>query len=248
MRTRFRELHASGIFVIPNPWDVGSATILVEMGFPALATTSSGHAMSLGRSDGEVTRDELVDHVATLVRAVDVPVHVDAERCFADTLDGVAETVDLLAGAGAAGVSIEDWDRATGAIDPMDVAAARVGAAVGAAREHGVVITARAENHIRGNPDLDDTIARLQAYRAQGAECLYAPGLADLDEITRLVREVAAPVNVLARPDGPSVAELGTAGVRRVSTGGGLARYAYAALRRAARELHDEGTSTYARR
>jgi 2-methylisocitrate lyase-like PEP mutase family enzyme len=234
--------------VIPNPWDVGSATILVEMGFPALATTSSGHAMSLGRADGEVTRDELVDHVATLARAVDVPVHVDAERCFADTLEGVAETVHLLAGAGAAGVSIEDWDRATGALDPLDEAAARVGAAVEAAREHGVVITARAENHIRGNPDLDDTITRLQAYRDQGAECLYAPGLADIDEIARLVREVAAPVNVLARPDGPSVAEMGTAGVRRVSTGGGLARYAYDALRRAARELHDEGTSTYARR
>jgi 2-methylisocitrate lyase-like PEP mutase family enzyme len=232
--------------VIPNPWDVGSATILVEMGFPALATTSSGHAMSLGRTDGEVTRDELVDHVATLARAVDVPVHVDAERCFADTLEGVAETVHLLAGAGAAGVSIEDWDRATGALDPLDEAAARVGAAVEAAREHGVVITARAENHIRGNPDLDDTITRLQAYRDQGAECLYAPGLADIDEIARLVREVAAPVNVLALPTGPTVGQLASVGVRRVSTGGSLARNSYDALRRAGRELHDEGTSTYA--
>lgn len=231
--------------MIPNPWDVGSATILVGLGFPALATTSSGHAMSLGRRDGEVTRDELVDHVATLVRAVDVPVHVDAERCFADTPEGVAETAHLLAGTGAAGLSIEDWDRATGVCDPIDGATARVAAAVEAAREHGMVVTARAENHIRGNPDLDDTIARLQSYRDQGAECLYAPGLVDLDEIARLVREVEAPVNVLALPTGPSVGELASVGVRRVSTGGALARYAYDALRRAGRELHDEGTSTY---
>jgi 2-methylisocitrate lyase-like PEP mutase family enzyme len=246
MRTRFRELHASGTFVIPNPWDVGSATILVGLGFPALATTSSGHAMSLGRTDGEVTRDELVDHVATLVRAVDVPVHVDAERCFADTLAGVAETVDLLAGAGAAGLSIEDWDRATGDVDPIDVATARVGAAVEAAKRHDMVVTARAENHIRNRPDLDDTITRLQSYRDQGAEVLYAPGLVDLDEIARLVREVAAPVNVLARPDGPTVGQLASVGVRRISTGGALARTSYDALRRAGRELHDEGTSTYA--
>ena len=234
--------------MIPNPWDVGSATILVELGFEALATTSSGHAMSLGRRDGEVTLDELVDHVATLVRAVDVPVHVDAERCFADTPEGVAETVHLLAATGAAGFSIEDWDRATGEVDPIDVATARVAAAVKAAAEHGMVVTARAENHIRNHPDLDDTIARLVSYRDQGAEVLYAPGLVVLDEIARLVREVAAPVNVLALPNGPSVPELASVGVRRVSTGGALAHHAYGALRRAGRELHDEGTSTYGTR
>jgi 2-methylisocitrate lyase-like PEP mutase family enzyme len=234
--------------VIPNPWDVGSATILVELGFEALATTSSGHAMSLGRRDGEVTRDELVDHVATLVRAVDVPVHVDAERCFADTPEGVAETVHLLAATGAAGFSIEDWDRATGEVDPIDVATARVAAAVKAAAEHGMVVTARAENHIRNHPDLDDTIARLVSYRDQGAEVLYAPGLVVLDEIARVVGEVAAPVNVLALPNGPSVPELASVGVRRVSTGGALAHHAYGALRRAGRELHDEGTSTYGTR
>jgi 2-methylisocitrate lyase-like PEP mutase family enzyme len=234
--------------VIPNPWDVGSATILVELGFEALATTSSGHAMSLGRRDGEVTRDELVDHVATLARAVDVPVHVDAERCFADTPEGVAETVHLLAATGAAGFSIEDWDRATGEVDPIDVATARVAAAVKAAAEHGMMVTARAENHIRNHPDLDDTIARLVSYRDQGAEVLYAPGLVVLDEIARLVGEVAAPVNVLALPNGPSVPELASVGVRRVSTGGALAHHAYGALRRAGRELHDEGTSTYGTR
>jgi len=234
--------------VIPNPWDVGSATILVELGFEALATTSSGHAMSLGRRDGEVTRDEMVDHVATLARAVEVPVHVDAERCFADTPEGVAETVHLLAATGAAGFSIEDWDRATGEVDPIDVATARVAAAVKAAAEHGMVVTARAENHIRNHPDLDDTIARLVSYRDQGAEVLYAPGLVVLDEIARLVREVAAPVNVLALPNGPSVPELASVGVRRVSTGGALAHHAYGALRRAGRELHDEGTSTYGTR
>ena len=234
--------------MIPNPWDVGSATILVELGFEALATTSSGHAMSLGRRDGEVTRDELVDHVATLARAVEVPVHVDAERCFADTPEGVAETVHLLAATGAAGFSIEDWDRATGEVDPIDVATARVAAAVKAAAEHGMVVTARAENHIRNHPDLDDTIARLVSYRDQGAEVLYAPGLVVLDEIARLVREVAAPVNVLALPNGPSVPELASVGVRRVSTGGALAHHAYGALRRAGRELHDAGTSTYGTR
>lgn len=227
-RQRFRELHAAGLFVMPNPWDVGSACQLAAAGFPALATTSSGHAASLGRADGEVTLDELVAHTEAVTSAVDVPLNVDAERCFTD----VVETVERLTAAGAAGLSIEDWDGA--AIDPLPVAVERVGQAAEAARRSGVVLTARAENHIHGVDDLDDTIARLVAYRDAGAEVVYAPGLLSLDDIGRVVAATGVPVNVLALPGGPTTAELATAGVRRVSTGGALARAAYSeALRRA---------------
>jgi 2-methylisocitrate lyase-like PEP mutase family enzyme len=242
---RFRALHREGLFVMPNAWDIGSARLLASIGFEAIATTSSGHAASLGRADQEVSRDELLSHVEQLVGAVDLPVSVDAERCFADDPAGVAETVDLIAAAGAAGCSIEDYDPATGSIDAIDVASARVSAAAEAARKHGIVLTARAENHLHGIDDLADTIERLLAYRAAGADVVYAPGLVDQSQIERLVMAVDAPVNVLAMRAGPSVPELAALGVRRVSTGGGLARAAYGALIAAARELQAGGTFTY---
>lgn len=244
-RRAFRALHESGTFLLPNPWDVGSARILEQLGAQALATTSSGFAATLGRRDQEVTRDELVAHVAALTAAVTVPVNVDAERGYAADAAGVAATVELLAEAGASGVSIEDYDPATGAIDPVEVAVERIAAAAEVCAKHGIVLTGRAENHLYGGGGLDDTIARLDAYRAAGAACVYAPGLTDLADITRVVDGTGAPVNVLALPTGPSVPELAGVGVRRVSTGGSLAWAAYGALVTAARELFDTGTSTY---
>lgn len=248
VRQRFRDLHETGMFVMPNPWDVGSARLLASLGFPALATTSSGHAASLGRLDQHVTLDELVEHTTAMVKAVDVPINVDAEHCFADDLAGVARTVERIGGTGAAGLSIEDYDPANGSIEPIDRAAERVAAAAEAAAEAGMVLTARAENHLYGIDDLDDTIARLTAYREAGAEVVYAPGLVGPADIARVVDEAGAPVNVLARPKGPSTTELAEAGVRRVSTGGALAFAAYGELARAAQELLDHGTSTYVAR
>jgi 2-methylisocitrate lyase-like PEP mutase family enzyme len=244
-RDRFREFHASGLFVMPNPWDVGSARLLASLGFPALATTSSGHAASLGRADYAVHRDELLALVSAVAGSVDVPINVDSERCFADDPAGVAETVELIAQAGAAGCSIEDFDPGRGAIDPLDVAVDRVAAAARAAARHGLVLTARAENHLHGIDDLADTITRLSAYRDAGAEVVYAPGLVSPDAIRRVVDEVGVPVNVLALRDGPPVAELAALGVRRVSTGGALARVAYGAVLAAATQLQDTGTSAY---
>jgi 2-methylisocitrate lyase-like PEP mutase family enzyme len=243
---RFHQLHRAGTFLIPNPWDVGSARLLESLGFDALATTSAGLAWSLGKDDQAVTRDELVSHVRLLADAVEVPVAVDSERCYAETTAGVAETVHMLADAGAAGCSIEDYDPATGRIDEIGPATERVAAAATAARETGLVLTARAENHFYGGTDLDDTIARLVAYRAAGADVVYAPHLKDVAQIRTLVDAVDAPVNVLALRGGPTVAELAQLGVRRVSTGGFLARAAYGALLAAARELLATGTSEYA--
>ncbi|HEX2766608.1 MAG TPA: isocitrate lyase/phosphoenolpyruvate mutase family protein [Candidatus Limnocylindria bacterium] len=244
-RERFRRLHERGLFIMPNPWDLGSAKILASMGFPALATTSLGHAASLGKVDQTVTRDELVAHVGAISTAVDLPLNVDSERLFADDLAGVAESVDLLAEAGAAGCSIEDYDPARGAVEPVSVAAERVAAAAEAAHRHGIVLTARAENALYGIDDIEDTVARLRAYREAGADVVYAPRLTDPDDIRRVVEATDAPVNVLAMRHGPSVPELRALGVRRVSTGGPLARAAYGALRRAAEELLGPGTSTY---
>ncbi len=245
-RSHFHQLHLNDeLFVMPNPWDIGSARLLASMGFPALATTSSGHAYSLGRTDGQVTRIELVEHVGALTDAVDLPFNVDSERCFSAGLDGIAETIGLLSEAGAAGCSIEDWNPQTGQIDELDLATDRVRVAVEAANVAGIVLTGRAENHIRGVQDLDDTISRLCAFRDVGAHCLYAPGLADPDDIARVVQEVEAPINVLALPGGPSIATLAELGVRRVSIGGSLARAAYSALVDAAAELVDNGTSEY---
>jgi 2-methylisocitrate lyase-like PEP mutase family enzyme len=232
---------------MPNAWDVGSARLLVSVGFGAIATTSSGHAASLGRADQQVTRDELLAHVKSMAVSVDVPLSVDAERCFADDPVGVAETVEMIAETSAAGCSIEDYDPATDSIDAVDVATERVAAAVEAAHRHGMVLTARAENHLHGIDDLDDTIERLRAYRSVGADCVYAPGLVDLGQIERLVRALDAPVNVLAMRAGPSISELAALGVRRVSTGGHLARVAYGALLAAATELKATGTFGYLR-
>jgi 2-methylisocitrate lyase-like PEP mutase family enzyme len=247
-RARFAELHARDqVFVMPNPWDVGSAKLLADAGFEALATTSAGFAWSLGRDDQHVTRDELVAHVRSLVAATELPLNVDSERCFADDLAGVAETVSLLHAAGAAGCSIEDYDPAKRAIDPTELAVERVAAAAAAAHVDGdpMVLTARCENFLHGITDLDDTIARLVAYRDAGADCVYAPGLSTIEQIRAVVAAVGVPVNVLARPGGPSVAEIGDAGGRRVSTGGSLASTAYGALMVGARELLTDGTSNY---
>jgi 2-methylisocitrate lyase-like PEP mutase family enzyme len=248
-RARFRALHAKRrLFAMPNPWDAGSARLLASCGFEALATTSAGYAWSIGKLDQAVTRDELIHHVRRLADATPLPLNVDSERCYPDDPGGISETVALLADAGAAGFSIEDYDPAAGSIDDVDVAAARVALAADAAHRlpEPLVLTGRAENHIRGVDDLNDTIARLVAYRDAGADVLYAPGLSDLDQIRAVVESVDVPVNVLALPEGPTLDELDSVGVRRISTGSLLAGAAYAALVTGAKELLSAGTSTYA--
>jgi 2-methylisocitrate lyase-like PEP mutase family enzyme len=248
VRARFRELHGRDrLFVMPNPWDVGSARLLESLGFEALATTSGGFALAIGKRDQTVTRDELVEHVRQLSSATKLPLNVDSERLYPADPGGVAEAVGLLAEAGAAGCSVEDYDPATGRIDDVGTAAERVSAAAQAAHAlaEPMVLTARAENYLYDRNDLDDTIARLVAYRDAGADVVYAPGLRDLGEIARTVEAVGAPVNVLALRGGPSISELASVGVRRVSTGGLLARAAYGALVAGAEELRDAGTSGY---
>ena len=243
---RFLELHhGEEPLLLPNPWDQGSARLLAWLGFQALATTSSGHAATLGRLDGSVTRYEALEHAAAIVAATELPVSADLESGFADDPAGVAETIRLAAEAGLAGCSVED---ATGdkdsPIHDTGLAAERVRAAAEAAHQGPVrlVVTARAENYLYGRPDLADTIARLQAYQDAGADVLYAPGIHDLAEIRQLVASVDRPVNVLARPGVPPVAELAAAGVARVSVGGGFAFAALGALVEAATELRDAGT------
>jgi 2-methylisocitrate lyase-like PEP mutase family enzyme len=248
-RARFRALHERDrLFVMPNPWDVGSAKLLESAGFEALATTSAGLAWSLGELDQRVTRDQLVAHVTDLVAATSIPLNVDSERCYPDDPGGVAETVALLADAGAAGFSIEDYDPRSESIDEVGAAAERVAIAAQAAHRlpEPMLLTGRAENHIRGVDDLGDTIARLLAYRDAGADVVYTPGLHELDQIAAVVEAVGIPVNVLLLANGPTVAELASVGVRRVSTGGALAGSAYGALEAAARELLADGTSRYA--
>jgi 2-methylisocitrate lyase-like PEP mutase family enzyme len=247
-RARFRELHERDqLFVMPNPWDVGSARLLESAGCAALATTSQGFAWSIGKRDQQVTRDELVAHVEQLVAATTVPLNVDSEACFPGDPGGVGETVRQLAAAGAAGCSIEDYDPAAGRIVDVALAVERVAEAAQAAHgsDGSLVLTARAENHLYGIGDLDDTIARLTAYRDAGADVVYAPGLVDLDEIAMVVDAVGVPVNVLALPTAPPSSELARVGVRRVSTGSLLTSAAYGALVSGARELLDEGTSRY---
>jgi 2-methylisocitrate lyase-like PEP mutase family enzyme len=248
-RVRFRELHQRDeLFLIPNPWDVASARLLEVSGFPALATTSSGFAWSIGKSDQQVTRMELLAHVEAIVAATTVPLNVDSERCFPHDPGGVAETVRMLAEAGASGCSIEDYDPVAREILDIGLATDRVAEAAAAAHAptEPLLLTARAENHLYGVGTLEDTIARLVAYRDAGADVVYAPGLTDIDEIAAVVDAVGVPVNVLALPTGPPVSELARVGVRRVSTGGLLASAAYGTLMRGARELLDQGTSTYA--
>jgi 2-methylisocitrate lyase-like PEP mutase family enzyme len=244
---RFLQLHAGPEpLLIPNPWDAGSARLLASLGFEALATTSSGFAATLGRSDGGVTRDEAIAHSAAIVDAVpDVPVSADLENGYADDPTGVAETVRLAIEAGLAGCSVEDFTRRQD--DPIyaaALAAERVAAAAEAAHAGPVhlVLTARAENFLRGRPDLADTIARLQSFQEVGADVLYAPGLQSLDDIRAVVSAVDRPVNVLAMPAAPSVAELAAVGVKRISVGGAFAYVAFGAVVEAARELREEGT------
>ena len=233
----FQALHAGEPFVIPNPWDAGSAKVLEKLGFRALATTSSGFAFTLGRRDGDVTLDEVIAHTAALAGVTNVPVSVDLENGYGADPDDAARAVAAAAAAGAAGGSIEDFDPNRGIYD-VGHAAERVAAAAEAAGE--LVLTARAENHIRGNPDLDDTIARLQAYQEAGADVLYAPGLRIADEVRAVCEAVSRPVNVLARP-GLTMAELEAAGAQRVSVGGALTWVAVAGLVSAAERIRDSG-------
>jgi 2-methylisocitrate lyase-like PEP mutase family enzyme len=237
--------HGDAPLLLPNAWDRGTAKLFAFLGFSAVATTSAGHAAALGRLDGSVTIDEILEHAAALADTTDLPVNVDFENGFADDPGGVAANVSRLAATGVAGCSVEDFTRRPD--DPIyetSFAAARVEAAAQAAHEGGsrLVLTARAENHLHGRADLGDTVARLQAYQAAGADVLYAPGLHDLDDIRTVVSSVDLPVNVLALPNVPPVSELAAAGVRRVSVGSGFNRVALGATVDAARELLDEGT------
>jgi 2-methylisocitrate lyase-like PEP mutase family enzyme len=246
---RFLALHRQPQpLLLPNPWDVGTAKLLAWLGFSALATTSSGFASTVGRLDGGVTRDEALAHAAAIVEATDLPVSADLEKGFADSPAGVAETIELAAGAGLAGCSVEDFTgREDDPIYQVPLAADRIAAAaeVAASGPIRLVLTARAENYLHGRPDLADTIARLQAYQEAGADVLYAPGLTDLADIRQVVASVDRPVNVLALPGGPSVPELAAAGVHRVSVGGAFAFAALGALVEAATELREQGTYGY---
>jgi 2-methylisocitrate lyase-like PEP mutase family enzyme len=238
---RFRALHAGEPFVIPNPWDAGSARMLAGLGFQALATTSSGFAFTLGRLDGEVSLDEAVAHVAAIDAATELPLSVDLENGYGSEPEAAALAITRVAEAGAVGGSIEDWDRG-GRIYDLDHAVERVAAAVEAARAlpFPFTLTARAENLLRGNPDLDDTIARLQAYAQAGADVLYAPGLASVEQIETVCSAVSKPVNVLARPT-LSFAEIAGAGAQRVSVGGALTWTAVGAFVDAARAIRERG-------
>jgi 2-methylisocitrate lyase-like PEP mutase family enzyme len=242
---RFLVLHQQNHpLLLANAWDAGSARLLASLGFQAIATTSSGYAATLGRLDYSVSREEAVEHAAGLVVATKVPMSADFEDGFAEDSAGVAETVRLALEVGLAGCSIEDWNGAEGRLYGAEEAAERVTAAAEAA--HGgpvhLVLTARAEGYLRGKPDLCETIARLQAYQAAGADVLYAPGLDRPEDIRELVASVDLPVNVLARPSVPSVTELAALGVKRVSVGGAFAFAALGAATRAAAELLTEGT------
>jgi len=247
---RFRTLHESGAFVIPNPWDAGSARVLAALGFQALATSSGAEAGVLGRRDGAVTRDEALAHARAIVEATDLPVSADLEKCFADEPKVAAETIRLASGVGLVGGSIED---ATGDTNrPLfDVGQAteRVAAAAEAARSLPVpfVLTARTENFLRGNPNLDDTIKRLQAFEKAGADVLMAPGLPDIASVRAVCAAVSKPVNFMAGIKGKSfsVAELTAAGVRRISLAGSLYRAAMTGFLDAAREVKERGTFGY---
>jgi 2-methylisocitrate lyase-like PEP mutase family enzyme len=239
--TRFRALHQGETFIIPNPWDVGSARVLEALGFEALATTSSGFAFTLGRRDGAATLDEVAAHTRALSEASGLPVSVDLENGYGADPSDAANAIARVAQAGAVGGSIEDYDPDAGLYAP-EQAAERVAAAVGAARAlpFPFTLTARAENHIRGNPDLDDTIARLQAYGRAGADVLFAPGLRTPDEIRAICSAVGKPVNVLAHK-GLTLREIADAGGTRVSVGGALTWVAVNAMADAARRIRDEG-------
>jgi 2-methylisocitrate lyase-like PEP mutase family enzyme len=238
----FRSLHEGEPFVIPNPWDAGSAKVLEALGFQALATTSSGFAFTLGKRDGRVTLDELLDHVRALDQATSLPVSVDLENGHGPRPEAAANAIVRAAEAGAAGGSIEDWDRDGAGIYDLGHATERVAAAVEATRALAgpFTLTARAENLIHGIDDLDDTIARLQAFERAGADVLYAPGLRTVEQIRAVCGAVSKPVNVLARPN-LTVAEIVEAGGHRISVGGALTWVAAGAFAEAARRIRDDG-------
>jgi 2-methylisocitrate lyase-like PEP mutase family enzyme len=249
LAARFLELHRPGDpLLMPNAWDAGSARVLASLGFEAIATTSSGHAATFGRLDYAVTRQEALEHAVALVEAVQVPVSADLENGFADEPEGVARTIEFAIGAGLAGCSVEDYTgRSSDPIYEHSLAVERVAAAASAAHAGPVhlVLTARAENHLRGIDDLGDTIARLTAFADAGADVVYAPGLRSAADIRAVVESVGAPVNVLAGRGVPEVAELAQLGVARISVGGSFAFVALGALVEAATELRDQGTYGY---
>jgi 2-methylisocitrate lyase-like PEP mutase family enzyme len=238
----FRALHEGDPFVIPNPWDAGSARVFEALGFKALATTSSGLAFTLGRLDGTITPDEIVEHTQALAAASALPVSVDLENGYGPDPEQAAAAITAAAQAGAVGGSIEDWDRDSEELYSLDHAVERVTAAVEAARalDFQFTLTARAENHIRDNPDLEDTIARLQAYETAGADVLYAPGLRNAEDVRAVCAALSKPVNVLAHP-GLSMSEVVEAGGQRVSVGGGLTWVGLAAVVEAAERIRDRG-------
>ncbi len=242
----FRDLHRAGCFVMPNPWDVGSARVLAGLGFKALATTSAGFAWSVGRPDNGVTLDQALAHLRAVAASVDLPINADFEGGFAIEPDQVGAHVALATATGIAGLSIEDssGDPAQPLFD-LDLSVARIRAARQAIDERGgrVLLTGRSEGYVVGRPDLEDTIRRLQAYDEAGADCLYAPRLGTLEEITAVVKAVAPkPVNVLVGSDFTTLAELTDLGVRRISIGGNLARVAWGAVVQAATEIAEAGT------
>jgi 2-methylisocitrate lyase-like PEP mutase family enzyme len=237
----FRALHEGKPFVIPNPWDPGSAKVLAALGFEALATTSSGFAFTLGRADGSVSLDEVAEHTRALDAATDLPISVDLENGYGPDPADAAAAIRTAAAAGAVGGSIEDYDRG-GELYGIDRAAERIAAAAEAAGDldFAFTLTARAENQIRGNPDLDDTIARLRAYEEAGADVLYAPGLRDANQIGAVCAAVSKPVNVLAHR-GLRMDEVVEAGAQRVSVGGALTWVAVGAMAAAAQEIREGG-------
>jgi 2-methylisocitrate lyase-like PEP mutase family enzyme len=249
----FRALHErDGAFIIPNPWDAGTARLLAGLGFEALATTSAGFAFSVGRRDNTISRDEMLAHVRAVAAATDLPVSADLENGFGDDPEAAAETIRLAAAAGAVGGSIEDSTNRPGGepIYERRLAAERVRAAAEAAHSlpFPFTLTGRAENYLVGRPDLEDTIERLKAYQEAGADVLYAPGLTSEDDIAAVVRAVDRPVNIVMGLQGCqlSLAELAAIGVKRVSVGSSLSRAALGAFLRAAREMREHGTFTFA--
>ena len=245
-RAAFHALHAQGCFVLPNPWDAGSARYLESLGFQALATTSSGHAWSNARADGDMARDAVLAHLREMAAATDLPVNADFEDGYGDTPEDVANSVRLAVATGVAGLSIEDGTGdAAEPQYPLDVALARLRAARAAIDAAGgdTLLVGRAENFVVGRPDLDDTIARLRAYAQAGADCLYAPGIRTREQIAAVVAAVAPkPVNLLVGAVSDlTMADIAALGVRRVSVGGGLARAAWGGFMRAARTLAQDG-------
>lgn len=241
-RATFRKLHESGYFILPNPWDIGSARRLAKMGFQALASTSAGAAWALGKDDGEMTLDEVLEHLRQLCDATDLPVNADFEAGFADEPEGVAANVTLAVDTGIAGVSIED--RIGKELYPLSVAIDRIAAARAAIDATGqdVLLVGRTENYVIGRSDVQETIERLTAYASAGADVLYAPWVTDLDEIRAIVRAVSPkPLNVLLHNPSVRAADLAAAGVRRSSTGARLSSAAWAGFERAALSVRDNG-------